>query len=115
MHELSVANSILATVRAEAQRRPGTRIVKVGMRLGELAGVDAEALSFSFDALVAGTSLAPLGLEIERRPRRQRCPCCEHTFAVADCSTACPLCATADTVCVGGDELELAYVEVEEP
>jgi hydrogenase nickel incorporation protein HypA/HybF len=115
MHELSVANSILETVRGEAERRPDVRIAKVGMRLGEWAGVDAEALGFCFDSLVAGSSLAPLALEIERRPRRQRCPRCERTFTVADYSTACPLCGSAETDCVGGDELELAYLEVEEP
>jgi hydrogenase nickel incorporation protein HypA/HybF len=115
MHELSVAHSILITVRGEAGRRPGTRIVKVGMRLGELAGVDAEALSFCFDSLVAGSDLAPLGLEIEHRPRRQRCPRCQHTFAVKDFATACPRCGNSETDCVGGDELELAYLEVEDP
>lgn len=115
MHELSVASSILKTVRSEAERRPGARIVKVGMRLGELAGVDAGALTFCFDSLVAGSDLAPLSLQIEPRPRRQRCSRCQHTFVVEDFATACPRCGDAETECVGGDELELAYLEVEEP
>jgi hydrogenase nickel incorporation protein HypA/HybF len=56
MHELSIANSILEAVRAEAVRRPGVRLLKVGLRVGELAGVEPEALSFCFDSL--GRSLS---------------------------------------------------------
>ncbi len=53
MHELSIADSILGAVRTEAARRPGARVAKVGLRLGELSGVDRESLSFCFEALVA--------------------------------------------------------------
>ena len=114
MHELGVANSILEAIRAEAQRRSGARIVKVGVRVGELSGVEPEALSFGFEALVRGGDLEPLALEIEFCPRRQRCPRCESTFAVPDYSLACPECGEVRTVCVSGDELELAYLELEE-
>jgi len=114
MHELSIADAILEAVRKEAERRPGARVIKVGVRIGELAGVDPEALSFGFEALVRGTELEPLALHIESRPRRQRCPQCDSTFDVINDRLACPACGTSETVFVGGDELELAYLEVEE-
>lgn len=115
MHELSIASSILESIQAERARRPGTRFCKVGVRLGEWAGLDPDALSFCFDALVQGSELAPLALEIERCPRRQMCQGCGHTFAVQEYDWACPACGSASTRAIGGDELELAYVEVEEP
>ncbi len=115
MHELGIATAILETVRAEAERRPGTRVLKVGVRVGELAGVDADALSFSFESLVAGTDLAPLKLEIENRPRRQRCARCEHTFEVTDYEIVCPACGAPETNLISGDELEVAYLEVDAP
>jgi hydrogenase nickel incorporation protein HypA/HybF len=114
MHELSIANSILEAVRAEAVRRPGVRLLKVGLRVGELAGVEPEALSFCFDALVSGTELAPLTLEIETRPRRQLCRECGRTFRVVDYSIVCPDCGAAETRCIGGDELEMVYLELDE-
>ena len=114
MHELSIANSILEAVQAEAQRRPGVRVSKVGVRIGELSGVVPEALSFGFEVLVRGTEWQPLKLEIETVPRRQRCPHCAHTFAVLNYEVACPQCGAPETDCVGGDELDLAYLEVEE-
>lgn len=115
MHEMSIAESVLDAVRAEAQRRPNGRVVKVGLKLGELAGVDRDALSFCFEAMVAGTDLEPLALEIESCPRRNRCPACGSVFAVSDYDTACPNCGAAPTEPNGGDELELAWLELEEP
>jgi hydrogenase nickel incorporation protein HypA/HybF len=114
MHELSIASAILDAVREEAGKRPGVHVKKVGVRVGTLSGVVPEALTFGFDALVQGTDLDPLVLEIESLPRRQRCPACDFTFEVADETLACPRCAKEDTLFAGGDELDLAYLEVEE-
>jgi hydrogenase nickel incorporation protein HypA/HybF len=115
MHELSIANSVLDAVRAEVQRRPGARLLRVGLRVGELAGVDPEALSFSFQVLVQGTEFEPATLEIESRPRRHRCTECNAEFTIEDYDTACPDCGASRTQCIGGDELELAYLELESP
>jgi len=114
MHELSIANSILDAVRAEAARRPGARLVKVGVRVGELSGVQPDALNFSFEALVRGSDLEPLALEIEACPRRQRCPECGQEFRAVDFDITCPGCGEERTRCISGDELDLAYIEIEE-
>ena len=73
MHEMGIANSVLESIRTEAQRFPGRHIYKVGVRIGELAGVDPEAMRFCFEALVRDTDLEPLALEIDYRPRRHEC------------------------------------------
>jgi hydrogenase nickel incorporation protein HypA/HybF len=114
MHELGIASAILDAVRDEAEKHPGAHVSKVGVRVGALSGVEPEALSFGFTALVLGTDLAPLTLEIETVPRRQRCPSCDITFEAAEENLACPRCANADTTLAGGEELDLAYFEVEE-
>ncbi len=114
MHELSIANAILDAVHQEAEKHPGARVTKVAVRIGELAGIDPEALDFSFSALVKGSDLEPLALEIEPLPRRHRCRQCGETFAVSDARLACPSCGSAESVMVSGDEMELAYMEVEE-
>lgn len=115
MHELSIAQSILERLEAEETNRPGARFRKVGLRIGELAGVDPEALRFGFEVLVKESRWDPLELEIEWCPRRQKCPRCRETFAVRDLDCACPQCGEERTTCVAGDELDIAYLEVEEP
>ena len=39
------------------------------MKIGELAGVDKDALQFGFDVLVKDTEFEPLELELEFVPR----------------------------------------------
>jgi hydrogenase nickel incorporation protein HypA/HybF len=115
MHELGIANSVLEAVQAEAARRPGAVPVKVGVRVGDLAGIDPDALAFGFEVLTAGTEWQTLKLDIETRPREHRCSACGATFRVTDYNFVCPSCGGLRSECVGGDELELVYLEMEEP
>jgi hydrogenase nickel incorporation protein HypA/HybF len=113
MHELGIAAAILDSVQAEAARRPGSHINKVGVRVGELSGVDADALQFGFECLVKDTDFEPLALEVEPVPRVQRCSS-GHEFRMLDYDPHCPHCGEFMTQCVRGDQLEIAYMEVEE-
>jgi hydrogenase nickel incorporation protein HypA/HybF len=69
MHEMGIASSVIEAVRVEVTRHPGARATKVGLRLGEWAGVDAESLRFCLEVLVKDTELEPLALDIDFRPR----------------------------------------------
>ena len=113
MHEMSIAMSVLDSVRSEANRHRGARVCKVGLRIGEWAGVDPDALHFCFDALLQGTEAAP-ELAIEFRPRKNHCDKCGNEFALKDFEIKCPSCGESVTRPIGGNELELAYVELEE-
>jgi hydrogenase nickel incorporation protein HypA/HybF len=114
MHELGIANSVLEAVKAETDRHPGTRPLVVGLRIGELAAIDQDSLRFCFEAITRETEFESLRLEIEFCPRRHRCKACNHEFAIEDYDFRCPQCASPLTECISGDELELAYLEVEE-
>jgi hydrogenase nickel incorporation protein HypA/HybF len=68
MHEMGIASSILEAVHKELHRHPGAKATKVGVKIGEYAGIDRASLEFCFDALVKGTSLEPLELAVEFCP-----------------------------------------------
>jgi len=114
MHEMGIANSVLDAVRTEVARYPGTYAAKVCVRIGEVAAVDQDAFRFCFEAMTRDTDLESLELEIEFCPRRHRCTLCAQECVVRDYEVRCPQCASLDTACISGDELELAYLEVEE-
>jgi hydrogenase nickel incorporation protein HypA/HybF len=114
MHEMGIANSVLDAVRAETRRFTSRHVYKVGVRIGELAGVDPEAMAFCFDALVLGTELEPLALEIEYCLCRSQCRACGHSYAASPGTVECPQCGVADPKFLSGDELEIAYLEVED-
>ena len=113
MHEIGIANSILDAVRAEAALHPGGEPRKVAVRIGELAAIDADALQFAFEVLTRDTDLDSLELEIEICPRRQRCSC-GFEFNVSGYELQCPQCGERRSQCISGDQLELAYLEIEE-
>lgn len=87
MHEMGIAASIIESVHKELHRYPQHRATRVGLRIGEFAGVDRESLKFCFEAQVKGTEFEPLDLEIE-------------------------WCRVEDGR--RGDELDLAYVELDD-
>ena len=113
MHEMGIANSVLDAVRHESGLRQGAHVTKVGVRVGELAGVDPESLRFCFEALVSGSDLEPLALDLEFRPHRNSCLRCGELFGIAGFPVVCPRCNSAETEFAGGDELEFAYMEIE--
>jgi hydrogenase nickel incorporation protein HypA/HybF len=115
LHEIGIASSIIESIEREANRRPEARFTAVGVRIGELSNVDRDALAFAFEALTRGTFLEHLRLEIEWCPRRQKCLACGEEFAVKEFELTCPKCGEARSTCIGGTELDIAYLELEEP
>jgi hydrogenase nickel incorporation protein HypA/HybF len=115
MHEIGIASAIIEASEAEAERRTGAKLIRIGIRIGVLAGVSNDALRFAFMALTQGTELGTVDFEIQECPRRNRCLDCGYEFESDLYSDPCPGCASPSVALVGGDELDLAYVELEEP
>jgi hydrogenase nickel incorporation protein HypA/HybF len=113
MHELSIAESILEAVRKELASRPGARPTRVGLRIGELAAVDVDSLSFCFEAVLKGTDWESLQLDARVCPQRRLCKECGNEFAVVEYNANCPACASSNTRLTSGDELDFDYLEVE--
>ncbi len=112
MHELSIAQSLVETIRETAAAHPGGRVRKVGIRVGDLSGVQPDALQFSFDIIIRGTDLEGAALDIERMGLTQHCNACNKDYPVVEFTLVCPDCGTA-TRTVSGDELQMTYVELE--
>lgn len=114
MHELSIAQSVLDAVKAEMALHRAAKASVVGMRIGELAAVDPDALRFAFEVLTRETEFEGLRLEIEIIPRRHRCHDCGTESAVTDFDFHCSACKSLRSECISGGELDLAYLELEE-
>lgn len=114
MHEIGIATSILECVKAEARKRPGSQVLAVGVRIGELSNVDKDALDFAFEALTRDTPLQHVKLQVEWCPRRERCLACGEQFIVHELDLTCPKCGANHSTCIGGMELDIAYLELED-
>jgi Zn finger protein HypA/HybF involved in hydrogenase expression len=59
MHEMGIATSILDAAQNEAKRHPGSKLLKVGLRIGEWSGVDPDSLAFVLKPLCRGPTTSP--------------------------------------------------------
>jgi len=92
--------------------RTGDRLVTtVRVKVGRLAGVVPEAMSFCFDLVTAGTTLEGAQLEIEQPPGAAHCRTCGDDFGLTDLVLLCP-CGSADVEVTTGRELQVSSVEV---
>ena len=116
MHELSIALSLIEAAGEEADRAgPDVRVVALRLRLGPLAGVVREALTFSFDVASRGTRIEGARLEIEEVPLAIRCEPCGAEFELASVyPLRCPACGLAAPDVVRGRECLLMALEIDD-
>ncbi len=112
MHELSIAQNILEIVHQYIPPEDRHRVVKVGMKVGELSGVVVESLEFCFGAVNAGTPMEGAQLNIERIPLQAECRTCRSRFHVEESVFRCPDCGSTDLEITTGRELQVTDIEL---
>ncbi|MFJ6215411.1 hydrogenase maturation nickel metallochaperone HypA [Streptomyces sp. NPDC092296] len=116
MHELSIAVAVVEAVEELAREHGADRAEEVRLRIGSLAGVEPEALRFSFTVAQEGTVLHGARLVVEEVPARARCTRCDSGFPVGSPpSLYCPHCDGAAVEVLAGRELELTGVRFADP
>jgi len=113
MHELSIAISMIEQVIEESESRGGLDVEVVHLRLGVFAGVDREALLFSYELACEGTRLEGSRLLIETVPLIIYCPSCKkERTPLSVYQLCCPDCLVPAERIITGREIEVASLEV---
>ncbi|WP_428568973.1 MAG: hydrogenase maturation nickel metallochaperone HypA [Solidesulfovibrio sp. DCME] len=116
MHELSIAQSLLALIEDEMAKHGKDTLVTVKVRHGRLSAIVPEALDMAFTALTMDTRLATARLVLEENPVVLRCRACGREFSPQGKSAfaPCPACGEelGHTV-LSGRELYIEYLELE--
>ncbi len=115
MHELSIAQSILETVREHVPSEDLRYVSQVKLRVGSLSGVVPESLDFSFRAITAETPLKETQLEIQRMPFIVQCSVCSQTSSNDVGIVLCESCGSSNVHIVSGLELDVAEIEMNKP
>ncbi len=97
--------------RARAQRF--ARVRRVRLEVGALAGVEPEAMRFSFDAVTRGTLAQGASLEIVPVPGEAWCVNCARAQPVVRRYDECPECGSVLLHPTRGEELRIKDLEVE--
>jgi len=117
MHELSVARALLRQVERVAHTHgvdaaSGT-VRRVNLRIGALSGIEPDLLARAFPEVAQGSLAQGAVLTIEVVPVRVCCDDCGAEAGVAANHLVCPVCASARTRLVAGDELLLVSLDLE--
>jgi hydrogenase nickel incorporation protein HypA/HybF len=111
MHEASIMQNVFDLAFARLPQESATRIVRLRLRVGALAGVVPEALAFAFEAMKADTPAAHAELEVEQVAARLACRDCRREFEPECFPAPCLDCGNWAVEVLQGQELDLLLVE----
>jgi hydrogenase nickel incorporation protein HypA/HybF len=114
MHEFSICKSLIEIIEKEAMPYGGAKVVTVRLRIGELSGVVPNALRFAFEVLSKGGITEGASLLIEDVPLEIYCRACKTAATVDEPFLICPHCQSSEVEMIGGRELEIREMEIED-
>jgi len=110
MHELSIAEAVVAIAERHAR---GRRVTKVELRVGYLRQVVPSALSFAFELTAVGTPVEGAELELEAVPAAGLCRTCGEGTPLPELPLLCRRCGSFDVEVTQGEELLVDSLELE--
>jgi hydrogenase nickel incorporation protein HypA/HybF len=113
MHEMALAESMIALVEDAVRGSTIGRIKTVVVEIGELGHVAPEAIEFCFEAVSRGTVAEGARLDIIRVAGQGWCLDCGKIVALAERFGPCPDCGRHHVQMTAGDELRVKELEVE--
>ncbi len=111
MHEMAITQGIVDICEQHAGGRTVTAVV---LEIGMLSGVVPEAVTFCFEACSSGTVAEGAQLQIEQLPGQGRCLACQREQRIERLFDPCRHCGSYQIEVVGGEELRVREIEVED-
>ena len=113
VHELALATSLIDAAVGEARAHRGRSITGVRCRIGRLRQVDDQLLREAFDVTKVDTLASDAQLEVVYTPILLECLECGLRADLEAWRFDCPECRSTRIRLDGGDEMELASLDVE--
>ncbi len=112
MHELAICESVLRQVLALAKTHHASRIGRIRLTIGPLAGVEPHLLLNAFPLVAAGTLCEAAEIEIIAAAVRVQCSSCGASSGAKPNRLLCAACGTWRVALISGDEMLLSSVEL---
>jgi len=113
MHELSIAQSILS-IAEQALPKKNVVITGVHLQIGELSGIEIEALTFALSVIKENTVLDRAELDIEVVKGEAECLECKTIFPMDHFGSCCPQCKGYFVKVLKGRDMKVLNLTVEE-
>jgi len=112
MHELSLAEDMLDMIIQRSKDDDFERVTKVWLEIGKLSHVEAEAMEFCFDAVVAGSLVEGAVLEIITSEGMGKCLHCQEINCIEHLYDPCSHCGKFGLDIIQGDQVRIKSLEV---
>jgi hydrogenase nickel incorporation protein HypA/HybF len=112
MHELSICQSLIENIEDAGKQHAFSKVTRVTLEIGQFAGVELEALKFSFDVASRDTLAEGAALTILSLPGQGYCFDCESSVEMPERLAPCPKCGSFRVQATGGDQLKIKDLEV---
>jgi len=112
MHEMSLAEGVLQLIEEAARKDHFDKVSTVWLEIGQLSGVEPEAMTFCFDAVTRGSVAQGARLEIIALPGTGWCMACAKTVPMTEVFGECPQCGGYQLQVTGGTEMRVKELEV---
>jgi len=113
MHEMAICESIISVIEQQAVAQSFNKVNMVRLEVGAMAGVELEALRFSFDVVTRGSIADGAKLDVIELPVTGWCMPCARAISVRERYDACPDCGSYQIQITGGEELRIKEMEVD--
>lgn len=107
MHELSIVMSFVETAEEKVKESRAHSVESIDLLIGDLAGVNNEALDFAWDSAVKNTVLERATKNIIHIPAKAKCLECDCEFDIKELYDECPLCGEHLLQIIQGKELQI--------
>jgi len=105
--------NILSIVEEECLKAGSEKVEEMRMLVGDLSGVDVEALKTCLIIATRNTLLQNARIHFDRTEGKGFCSGCREEFFMADLLTPCPICFQPPTELRGGEELQIQSITVD--
>ena len=112
MHEVSIAEGILSAVESTLVNEPDAKVSSVTVNIGELAGVESQALLFAWDSVVRGTLAEGAKLVIEQVAGEAWCMKCAKNVPLHRHGDPCTQCGGYQLMPVQGHASNASRLEL---
>ena len=112
MHEMSICQALMDQVEQIASEQGASKVDRIVLSIGPLAGVEPKLLSRAYEVSRAGTVAENAELEIETGPIMVECRICGASGKAGVSRLVCPSCGDWQVNLTQGDELLILRLEV---
>ena len=112
MHEMSIVSNIVEIAEKEALKAGAETISELELEIGEVSGIEIDALNFAFESIKGKTMMKDAEVKINITRAKSVCEDCKFEFHPDAIYDLCPKCNSYKTNLIRGKELRIKSIQV---